>query len=554
MHEPVGPGDRSGTLCPVPGSLASLRRRFEAQRIREVIEKKRRSEVFENAPKPLFRPIRYGRRAEIVVYDLVHEDEIGRAYPVALDRAVGLVTAVRDAAAERLRDAFPENGAEIERILVGRKPDGRDGGPIEDRVRIVPLPSIGHEHADFGIRRLAVELPGGASIPAEDLAWAFDGLSPPNPATGEVTYALARADDVGMLDRYRRSVRSFRSVTPVALPDDAARRRIEPSRHAKEAKGGRERADEQRRAQAAVRTALRHAGIRAVAEEIEVQREPFDRRGTRAEPFARSSRFAKERLWHVRIAFNRPVQGPLVIGDGRFLGLGVLAPVEAASSAIIAFAIVGGLADGATHHEVTRALRRAVMARVQGVLGPRDLAAYFSGHGESGRAARDADDPHLSFLYDPPARRLLVIAPHVLERREPARWERGHLATLERALEGFDQLRAGRAGLLELRGVRLNLERDPLVGVARTWRSITPYRVNRHAKKVSAEEAIVADVRLECRRRGLPEPRAIARSARGIPGIGLVGDVELEFAYPVRGPIVIGRDRHLGGGVFVSAR
>ncbi len=39
------------------------------------------------------------------------------------------------------------------------------------------------------------------------------------------------------------------------------------------------------------------------------------------------TRFDKHRLWHVEIAFKEPVAGSLVIGDGRFLGLGVMAPV-----------------------------------------------------------------------------------------------------------------------------------------------------------------------------------------------------------------------------------
>jgi CRISPR-associated protein Csb2 len=60
--------------------------------------------------------------------------------------------------------------------------------------------------------------------------------------------------------------------------------------------------------------------------DVVVQREPFQSHGARAEVFAPATRFAKERLWHVAIKFAEPVQGPLVLGDGRFLGLGVLAP------------------------------------------------------------------------------------------------------------------------------------------------------------------------------------------------------------------------------------
>lgn len=50
-------------------------------------------------------------------------------------------------------------------------------------------------------------------------------------------------------------------------------------------------------------------------------------RGTRAEVFSDGTRFEKEGLWHVEIRFDRALEGPLTIGDGRFLGLGLLAPV-----------------------------------------------------------------------------------------------------------------------------------------------------------------------------------------------------------------------------------
>ena len=60
---------------------------------------------------------------------------------------------------------------------------------------------------------------------------------------------------------------------------------------------------------------------------IRVQREPFEANGERAETFAEGKRFSKHRLWHVEIEFHEGIPGPLVIGDGRFLGLGIMAPV-----------------------------------------------------------------------------------------------------------------------------------------------------------------------------------------------------------------------------------
>jgi hypothetical protein len=112
------------------------------------------------------------------------------------------------------------------------------------------------------------------------------------------------------------------------LPEPYARRRIDPATLSSEPKKGTERGVEDDRAVAAVHTALRHASVRGTATSVCVQREPFEGNGARVEPFAEGTRFPKERLWHVEIEFDRPVRGPLVLGDGRFLGLGVMAPVR----------------------------------------------------------------------------------------------------------------------------------------------------------------------------------------------------------------------------------
>ncbi len=149
--------------------------------------------------------------------------------------------------------------------------------------------------------------------------------------TGEVQAVLTRSDEKGFLGHYGladdRGHRVWRTVTPAALPEDARRRRIDPARIRDEPKAGLERANEQARAAAAVCQALRHAWVRTQVVAIRVQREPFEANGARVEAFAGGTRFPKERLWHVEITFEAPVSGPLTVGDGRFLGLGIMAPL-----------------------------------------------------------------------------------------------------------------------------------------------------------------------------------------------------------------------------------
>jgi CRISPR-associated protein Csb2 len=231
-----------------------------------------------------------------------------------------------------------------------------------------------------------------------------------------------------------------------------------------------------------------------------------------------------------------------------------MAPASDVVSWVHAFTITDGLVGQPAPIDLARALRRATMARVQATLGPdQPLPPFFSGHAEDGAPVRRSESSHLSFAFEPDVRRLLILAPHLLERRAPTDQELGQLRTLEAALEGFRQLRAGRAGVLSLAPADIGDGDDSPLGRSRVWKTITPYVVTRHAKGGAATEALAADVHAECRRIGLPEPRVEASNARGVPRLGLTGDVVMRFRLSVAGPLLLGRTRHLGGGLFRPA-
>lgn len=556
---------RSATTLPSPcrGSLESLESRYEAlgQRFRFGKSGRAVQVVFRRPPRPRFRLVSYDSPPSRELYELRDPTADADFAPWPLTGASALVVRLRDGAVERLIGALPERQAEIERVLVGRKPDGTNDGPPEDRVRIIPLPSIGHVHADRDIRRVLVEVPSSCPLAAADAHWAFSGLAVTDAETQEVRAVLVRTDDHGFQRHYGfeegRYHRVWRTVIPAALPESARRRRIDPARKSDEAKAGGERAGEQARAAIAVcqaLQALRHAGVRASMEAIRVQREPFDANGARVEAFASGTRFAKERLWHVEVAFGAPISGPLVIGDGRFVGLGVLAPLPTATG-IHVLAIEAGLIGTPDPVEIARALRRAVMARVQAILDERPLPTFFCGHDSGGGPARGARSSHLAFQCDLPRSRLIVVAPHVFDRRDPTREECDHLTVLDEALQGMRELRAGPAGRLVLQRTGIDLERDPLTGPSCAWESVTPYLVTRHARLGDASAALAEDLIADCRRRGLPAPSAaIAVDTKGLAGTGLSGRARLEFSTAVRGPVLLGRNRHSGGGLFVAAR
>lgn len=302
-----------------------------------------------------------------------------------------------------------------------------------------------------------------------------------------------------------------------------------------------------------MRQALRHEGVRAPAVEVRVQREPFDRKGARAEAFAPNTRFSRDILWHAAIEFAEPVKGPLLLGDGRYLGLGLMRPDDPAPG-IVAFAIRDGLEDSDAL-AVAHAARRAMMARVQESLPPREkIPLYASGHEEDGAPAADGAHRHISVVADLPRRRILYVAPHRL-RRDGIRWRdisKDH-DLVARALEGMDVLRAGKAGKLALASAAVDPETDPLFAPARVWESVTEYAVTRHRRRLDDGDALSADVAAELRRCGwpLPAPGGIqAITVRRGSRRGLAGRLRLTFPTAQPGPLAIGRTAHKGGGWF----
>lgn len=557
VHQPTFGNGQEGLLlaCPAPGSLSSLESRYDAASQRFKIRKIAglTETEFRTRPEALFREVRYDGRATRRIYELYSTNLEGKgdpgffAWPVA--RVVQLVEWVRDAAADRLRGALPGTVDDVERFLVGRTPEGLSRVPAEHRIRLVPLPSTGHQHVDRSIRRVAVEVPGLCPLHADDVFWAFSGLSLVDRETGEVGPTLVSTSDNQMMARYVGDLNSriWRTATPVAVPERVGLRKGNSDRHQGRPKGT-GRIEEEEEAKSALVQAMRHAKMRQAPVSIHVQREAFAGTGERAEMFAQGTRFQSKRLWHVELRFDEAINGPLLLGDGRFLGLGLFEPVPEVRGVYVFEA--GGLSEGADPIGVARALRRAVMGRVQATLGRTALPAYFSGHGPGGTPARSQEEGHLSYLCDLPRRRLLVVAPHVLEHRDATQSEKRNIERLSEALRELSELRAGNAGLLLLRERAFCLSSDALTTPMKHWETITPYQVTRHVRSRSAEEVLAHDIRAECRRIGIPEPTVHTSALRGIPNVGLVGHARLEFKVAVRGPLVLGKSRFFGGGLF----
>lgn len=399
------------------------------------------------------------------------------------------------------------------------------------RVRIVPLPSIGHEHVDGQIRRVMVEIPAACPIEARDVAWAFSGLELTSSKTGEVFAMLVSAENTDMLRHYGMRNKAFyrwRTVTPVALGERHQVREAMPEDLAQ-----------------AMADALRHENIGAHVVEVRAQKTPFESLGMPADRFAGETRFSEARLWHVEMTLHRAVRGPLVLGDGRYLGLGVFAPIrENDSHRRLCYRITGGLLEGATSEEIARALRRAVMARC-GERQTAKLATYVHGH-EGSNPSRNV--PHLHFQFDAPTSRLWIFAPHEVEHREGSKEEREHWFEVVRVMEGFTLLLAGRAGALDVRAEPVD-SADAVTGRSCVWENVSAYVANRHRKAESAHDALIEDMRQSLVDAGLPPAHIEVRQCFSTKS-GLAGYARLTFPALVSGPILLGRTRFLGGGLF----
>jgi CRISPR-associated protein Csb2 len=127
------------------------------------------AQIFAQPPRPHFRQVTYDSPPVRLLFDFLGDSASWR-----LDRIVEVTERVRDAAARRLTDKLPGQAEKIHNTIVGRR--DADEADKTARVRVTPLPSIGHLHADHAIRRVIVEIPPNCPLRTGDLEWAFSGL------------------------------------------------------------------------------------------------------------------------------------------------------------------------------------------------------------------------------------------------------------------------------------------------------------------------------------------------------------------------------------------
>ena len=179
------------------------------------------------------------------------------------------------------------------------------------RLSWVPLPSVGHEHADGRIRRTLVIAPPDDDEKLREATWRLHYCDLQHQSR-PVARLIETDEWDGVFSAYLGAARQWETVTPIVLPGHD---------------------DHGRKVERLTLKALRDAGYpQDLIESVWTQKAPFGRHGFRAGEYHAASHMRYSQI-HVRVHFRRTVSGPVMVGVGRHYGLGLFAIRRHAASA-----------------------------------------------------------------------------------------------------------------------------------------------------------------------------------------------------------------------------
>lgn len=254
-----------------------------------------------------------------------------RSYPAT--RAVELATAMRAAVFHHAHDPIPEE-------VSGHAQDGTP--TAAPHVAFVPLPYVGFDHADGRLLGIALSVPNAVSNDARRALYrAIGNWEAAARNAGDDALKLTMRER-GMLrlsrqhglaalvslrpNTWHSTSRRWISATPIALP-----------RHPGRLLGGSQsvRAKAWATAEASVALACEHVGL-PKPQSVDVSLSPLlngSQAASRFPAFTQNGRGTspvRRQLVHAVVNFRRPVSGPLMLGAGRFFGLGLMRPAPIA--------------------------------------------------------------------------------------------------------------------------------------------------------------------------------------------------------------------------------
>ena len=245
---------------------------------------------------------------------------------IPIIRATDVAAALRGAILRHAPDPVPE-------LLSGHLPDGRPAK--RPHAAFIALPFVGRPHATGQLLGAAVVLPCGlAEEETEPLLAAIGRWGRLHPdgaplridakSQWHVAYVPGLAERWALQEtRWTGPASHWRSVTPVALGRNPGRL-TSPDPDKAEAAW--------KRAEDSLRDDVRRAGLPDPLA-VNLTFQPLvegSRQAGAFGPFPRTQAAGKFRrvLVHAEVIFTSPVRGPLLLGAGRHLGLGLFTPID----------------------------------------------------------------------------------------------------------------------------------------------------------------------------------------------------------------------------------
>jgi CRISPR-associated protein Csb2 len=309
----VADGEGTGWRVPTQGSLNELLARYVAQNSRVQVGHGRGAErsVAPPAPPLEYREVGYirrveGRRRSVYGFALVNEDGDYCAFDPR--QAIEVAAWMRHAAHERAK-TMKLDQAFVEGFVCGH---GNEATEKNERFSYLPLPTIPFKGRDGRIRRVLIAEPfGGGGGKSQALARRLAGAPLTEHGTGEIKADLRPLEDPltdRIVARYLGRRRVWGTVTPLVLPGRDDHRT--------------------RKAHALVLKALAQAGYTTPIVELTLQREPVFPGAEMARAYRVPAYLKEFPRAHAIISFAEEMLGPVALGAGRHIGLGLFAALE----------------------------------------------------------------------------------------------------------------------------------------------------------------------------------------------------------------------------------
>ena len=308
-----------------PGQLAALEeehQRHQAIRPRSLPFRGVRYSELETGDVDATDPVRPSTAGDWIVFEL---EPRHRRMP--LTRTVEVTRVLRQSILRHVPDPLPEG-------VSGHLPDGTPTG--YPHIAFLALPNVGYEHGDGRIMGLVVSLPHDLDEVARNATlrgiglWERERSGRPLQLTmglGGVVELRRRQPPFALVSLrpqlWAQPSRWWASVTPVALPAHPGDlRRGSASARAKA----------WAKAEEAVANSCEHVGLPRPAEvQVSLVSHLVGVRPANDYPAFRQGGGVVRRLVHASVAFAEPVRGPLMLGSGRFMGLGLMRPAGTAT-------------------------------------------------------------------------------------------------------------------------------------------------------------------------------------------------------------------------------